>query len=470
MTGQYDEWAAARTPALLHLAHALTGDERAAAETCRRALQRVAESWPRVSRGDPDLEARRVLVRSCPSRDRAAAVLHRLEGRGDAEIATVLGCSEAAARRHLQRGLATTIDEPAPAPSGSGSGASVATLTRPHVEVAATPRRHGRGVSAAVLAVLAVLALVGGVAFVAHESRTPAGVITYPPTEVPQTWRYESYAGVQVQVPDTWGWGGAPLHSDVFRGKAALGSCGSSTATVKSPNDPSSYISSVTGFTGRPVRLSYLCLSWGSDGIMPRADALWFASPLPVGVKDLGSTVAETRAVGGQHVTAFSAQSALRRQVLGTAEQVATDASGCPARPVLQPADGPARVQPDALSVCVYSQDSGSSVLLWSGQVPAAGARAYADAFRVAGSAAAATTCPTVPTGTWVALGLHGAGGTRWDLVDLSCARVRGPGGAQAPLTPATVRAWATGGVTAYVAAPAGAGQDLRPFFRPPSG
>lgn len=466
MTGQYDEWAAARTPVLLHLAHALTGDETAGAQACGQALHRIAASWPLVVRGDPDLEVRRLLVRSCPSRDRAAAVLHRTDGRSDAEIADVLGCSESAARRHLQRGLASGTDVPAPVTSVPGHTA-VAVLARPGVETATRSRRHSRGVGAAVVA---VLALVGGVAYVAHQSRTPDGVISYPATDVPQSWRYESYDGVQVQVPDTWGWGGAPLHSEIFRGKDALGSCGSSTAAVSSPDDPASYVSSITGFTGRPVAVSDLCLSWGSDGIMPQADALWFASPLEVGVQDVGSTVAETRAVGGQHVTVFSLQPALRRQVLGTAHVVGTDADGCPARAVLQPADGPAQLRPDSMSVCVYSQDTGASVLLWSGLVGTVDAQAYADTFRTVSSDTEAVTCPSVPSRTWVALGLHGDGGTRWDLADLSCARLRGPGGAQASMTPATVRPWATGGVTAYVPAPAGAAGLLRTFFRTSAG
>ena len=52
---------------------------------------------------------------------------------------------------------------------------------------------------------------------------------------------------------------------------------------------------------------------------MPSTDAVWFGSPLAVGVKNVGSVVAETRAIGGQHVTVFSRESALRRQILGTA-------------------------------------------------------------------------------------------------------------------------------------------------------
>ena len=111
-------------------------------------------------------------------------------------------------------------------PIGHGTG-GVALLERVEADTQREPRRRGRVVQAAVLA---VVLLVGGVAFVAHQSRTPPGATSYPSTQAPQSWRYESYAGVQVQVPADWGWGGAPLRMDIFHGKDSLGSCGSSSA------------------------------------------------------------------------------------------------------------------------------------------------------------------------------------------------------------------------------------------------
>ena len=53
------------------------------------ALARTRASWFRVVRGDPDLEVRRVLVRKCCTRDRAAAVLRSAEGLSDAELGQV---------------------------------------------------------------------------------------------------------------------------------------------------------------------------------------------------------------------------------------------------------------------------------------------------------------------------------------------------------------------------------------------
>jgi hypothetical protein len=69
-----------------------------------------------------------------------------------------------------------------------------------------------------------------------------------------------------------------------------------------------------------------------------------------------------------------------------------------------------------------------------------------------------------------VALGLNGDGGTRWDLVDLSCARIRSAGDAQWPLTRSTVSEWAGAGVAAYVPQPAAGEQGLEGFFRPAMG
>jgi hypothetical protein len=466
MVGEYDEWAAARAPALLRLGRALTGDENSAEEAVRQALTRTRDEWPRVAREDPDLEVRRVLVRAGARHDRAAVVLREVERLSDAEIAAVLGCSESAARHYVARGLAAagpggvlpSYDED---PIGPGA-AGVALLERRDVDTETEPRRRGRIVRAAVLA---VVLLVGGVAFVAQHTRTPAGVVTYPSSAAPQGWRYESYAGVEVQVPADWGWGGAPLRSDIFHGKDSLGSCGSAQAAVQSGDDDSSYVSSTTAFTGRPAVMSDLCMSWGSDGAMPQGDALWFASPLEVGQRSLGSTVAETRAVGDQHVTVFSGRASLRRQVLGTARVVDTDANGCPTHPVLRPVSGPAGLRPDSMSVCAYSQDSGTAVLLWSGSMSRRAAQDYVGTLRRE-PASTSAACPRVPSGTWVALGLNGDGGTRWDLVDLTCARIRATGDDQWPLTRSTVADWAGGGVAAYVPQPTQASDDLEGYFR----
>src|SRR4051794_22674324 len=142
MVGQYDEWAVARTPGLLRLAHALTGDAGSAENAVRRALAATRDDWPRVVRGDPDLEVRRALVRSGTGRDRAAAVLREVEHLGDEQIAEVLGCSESAARRHVSRGV-TAVGSGGGLQSSDHVGAGtlgVALLERREVDTAREPR------------------------------------------------------------------------------------------------------------------------------------------------------------------------------------------------------------------------------------------------------------------------------------------------------------------------------------------
>ena len=83
-------------------------------------------------------------------------------------------------------------------------------------------------------------------------------------------------------------------------------------------------------------------------------------------------------------------------------------------------------------------------------------------------STQAATACPT-PSGRWVALGLTGHGGTRWDVANLGCARIATADAGSAALTPDTVRDWAVRGVTAYVSAPRGGDDLLQKYFRAPA-
>jgi hypothetical protein len=183
-------------------------------------------------------------------------------------------------------------------------------------------------------------------------------------------------------------------------------------------------------------------------------------------VKPVGSVVAETRQVGDQHLTVFSADQELRRQILGSAEQVDVDHHGCPTRAVVRPTPGPADLDPASLSVCIYSQDTGISALTWSGTVPQPRARAYAQA--VTGARDDGGDACRTPTGRWIALRLAGDGGTRWDVVNLDCARIQLAGGGAADLTPRTVESWAYAGATAYVSAPPGH-RDLERYFRAPS-
>ncbi|WP_151083981.1 sigma-70 family RNA polymerase sigma factor [Nocardioides cynanchi] len=511
MTSGFDEWATARTPSLLRFALVVAGSDDAAATAVRTALARAWSSWETGSgTDDPDLRARSHVVGASPSRRRASASAPRrvavpvgaptdevderpvvawldalplrrravvaltyLEDRPDDEIAEVLGVPPTWVRAQRQRALAALpASFPAEGPDreitvragiAALADAAGADLVDPGAGVEPPRPRPARGVW---LPVLAVLALIGAVGWITHVSRSEAGVITYPRVSVPESWRVESYAGVQVRVPSTWGWGGAPIRADFFGGNG-LGSCGAGTAAVGPDVGPATYVSSATPFVGRPAVLTFRCLPWGSDGVMPSTDALWFDSPMRVGLKGLGAVVAETRAVGDQHVTVFSADSRLRRQVLGSAEVVDTDANGCPVTAVQQPRRGPAGLVPTSLSVCVYSQDTGVPVLQWSGRVTAGAARGYVAAVprSAAGSRAG---CGRTPQGQWVALGLPGPGGERWDVVDPGCGRIILAGGTAVPLAPANLDPWADNAIRAYVA-PRRASAAVAAYFRSPT-
>ena len=151
----------------------------------------------------------------------------------------MLGTSQAFARTQVQRGLATLHQD---LPTGGArcspawTGARrrrppISSVRRP--PPTRPPRRRGR---TAWVAAVAVLTLVVTVALVAHATRTPAGVITYPSVHVPTDWRYESYDGVQVQVPADWGFGGAPI-AGRRSSSGRLGACGANQAAVLSAAD-----------------------------------------------------------------------------------------------------------------------------------------------------------------------------------------------------------------------------------------
>jgi DNA-directed RNA polymerase specialized sigma24 family protein len=505
----YDEWVAARTPSLLRFALALAGHEETADGMVRASLARVRSSWESILRtDDPDLRARRFVVDACPSRRaarqtakvlvpvggpdhgtradgippwldalpprrRAAVVLRHLEDRTDAELAEILRASTSAVRKDLDRALASLPVEVPTSPDARDPllRAALAGLAAPapaqlSAPVGSADTPPGRRPRSHWLAAGAVIALVTTIAVVNHATRTEPGVIKYPSVTVPAVWRTESYDGVQVRVPDTWGWGGAPIRSDVFGGRR-LGACGANQAAVRSPSDHSSYLTSATPFSGRPAMLSYRCYSWGSDGVLPSTDAVWFDSPMEVGLKALGAVTAETRGVGTQHVTVFSADSTLRREILGTAQEVGVDANGCPTQAVQRPSAGAPGLVPSSLSVCVYSQDTGSSVLLWSTRRDGASSLSYLRAFAAAAGRGGAATCPVTPQGEWVALGLRDSqgGAERWDVLDLGCARLVGQG-TEAPLTDADVGSWAGDGTAAYVTTPRGADERVASYFR----
>lgn len=154
----FEEFAAARLPALLRYAVMLTGDPHLAQDVVQETMVRAQLKWRRVARADrPELYVKRMVTNQylgwrrgawfrrtvlrdevgdgqaaapgpdpaeasaerdemwarlsrLPRRQRAAVVLRFYEGLTDTEIADVLGVAAGTVRAHISRALATLRD------------------------------------------------------------------------------------------------------------------------------------------------------------------------------------------------------------------------------------------------------------------------------------------------------------------------------------------------------------------------
>jgi DNA-directed RNA polymerase specialized sigma24 family protein len=260
----FTEWVAAREHALLRFAYVLTGETDVADAELQRALTSTYQRWDEVARSDdPDLHVRREVVAhlcshwrrdrglgrkvrlpteatwSPPTADapspeaqqvwRACAVLTPqqrtalvLEAAGSdpAESATVLGTDEEGLRSHVrsaraaltaelddelirQRDLPMLVRE---------TFTSYGEQTPEPYELAerVVQRSRRRRRNQAVGGLAALVALVVPVAWLATPPPSDPALDPQPPeiplSEVPE-WRWESYGGIEVQVPATWGHG-----------------------------------------------------------------------------------------------------------------------------------------------------------------------------------------------------------------------------------------------------------------------
>jgi RNA polymerase sigma-70 factor (sigma-E family) len=150
----FDEYVAARSPALLRLAYLLVGDNGLAEDLLQETLIRVYPRWSRIRRQDPEAYVRRSLarnavslwrrgrhfghevscayvpdttwsngddadpfgivwqvVRDLPLRQRAVVVLTFYADMSEAEIATALGCAVGTVKSQKSRALARVRSE-----------------------------------------------------------------------------------------------------------------------------------------------------------------------------------------------------------------------------------------------------------------------------------------------------------------------------------------------------------------------
>lgn len=158
----FDEFAAARLPALLAFATVLTGQPAAAEDLVQDVLLRASSRWDQITGLDrPDLYVRKMMLNQflswrrrswrlipasdpfepldnapdhavsyaehqamiaelakLPRRQRAVLVLRYYEDRSDQEIADLLGCTPSTVRAYACRALATLRVEFRPEPPG----------------------------------------------------------------------------------------------------------------------------------------------------------------------------------------------------------------------------------------------------------------------------------------------------------------------------------------------------------------
>ncbi len=283
----------------------------------------------------------------------------------------------------------------------------------------------------------------------ASGTSAPSSLTSSTPSVGPATsWRTESYGGVELTVPSTWGWGGTPVNPglgpDVCEVRGA-------TVSPDGTRDPNARMR--LPFVGRPVLQSDACAMVAAADARPDVDAVWFGSPLQSGAEEGVRTVA----VGGVQITVFTSNADLRDRILASVRAVGeADANGCPAdgRRAPQTSTERAGTNPTGLVVCAYS----NGALLFGATRDAEAARDYSDAARrrMGIDAVGEDPCPLPAEGEGVLVGMvFGDGPTRWDRFVWTCDHVAlNLGAGMAKWDPDLVRPWSGPEAKAYLVGP----------------
>jgi hypothetical protein len=276
-------------------------------------------------------------------------------------------------------------------------------------------------------------------------------------------WRTEVWRDVQLEVPDAWRLGYAPM----AEGDGAL-LCGiGAHERTRAP------------YVGRPGYGSDMCQGVELDDLAMTGEGLWFGSPLPDGdVLAKNGLHQTTVAVDDTTVTVATFDEEVREQVLASFEQVrGEDRHGCPAAPEVQrswPDEGYG--DPVSLSLCVYEQERGSApARMWTDRLDGD----VAAAFVLAVERGQPARCEPAPKqdGLLLLLRVHAEdpAGSEPLLRDFllrtgGCPAMEAAGMMLAPtyvrLTSAIVKPWSSPGVRTYVYA-SGLTRGLARFFRP---
>lgn len=201
--------------------------------------------------------------------------------------------------------------------------------------------------------VLAVCAAVAGVAAVSLGAwwvaeRPAADVVSAPPAartseeppaaraseEAVEEWRWESYGGVEVQVPADWGYGTTAtppcLQGEGPQGGGERQETGGDEEQRAQP------------YVGRPGAVAAIACPEPVADLANRAPYLWFGDGRPAGQRQYdGGWVEETRVVDGVTLTVLSDDAATRERILGSARPIGEkDSHGCaPEHPVTERPD-----------------------------------------------------------------------------------------------------------------------------------
>jgi hypothetical protein len=248
--------------------------------------------------------------------------------------------------------------------------------------------RAGIGLAAAAVAGIAV----GGVALLGSDDGIRSGgrEATEPTPTVTTVsgWRTEYWRDVQVDVPEDWGWGGAPMPDIVDPESGSNGEpidCGAE-AYIAADGTRLLNGDDTMPYVGRPIIQTDACFGGVGEGRWrtPTAPYVWLGAPVgPGSVEFANGYVMETREVSGSTVSVATQDPALRERILDTAGSVPTGELDCRARlsePPRHSVSIEGIIEPTAMTVCAYERGaSGEIELVYATAVDGAAAQAVLD-------------------------------------------------------------------------------------------
>lgn len=518
----FDAWVASRSAALTRFAYVLTGSEVVAEQALHAGLGKACLHWSRVRRADdPEWEVRRLVVAAAlPARrrpswpgahpdvvrrleplppatpmaedavqawqtcaglaaeQRAAVVLRCYAGSTYPQIATALERKERVAISLVEQSFAAlaarigarrsdgqldqAFHDAFAMHSDDLADAGGRVVVARAVAGRLRRRRIVRSVTGGAVAACAGVLLV----------LTNGGTGTDRPAHVaaphPSGWRPESYDGIQLWVPPSWGWGEVP-----HRSADRLVSCGfgAYSSTAITTNLRFLRIGSrYPPYVGRPAALGSGC----PPMLPPMAAHVWFDSPLPVG-SGVEQTTVRVTGVTSFNVTVADPNGTERETIIASIERVAVDANGCPRGP-----DDFGRLRPRAVadqspvlvrsvSLCLFAGgNAGDEALYYSTRVLGRTAQEVTASLEEVPGTTTPDVCLVTPAVQYAVLiarsddafSVFGVNtGTCTDPANGS-----GGGSQFHVLTAASVRLWALDGLAIYVSTD-GEGIRLTPLI-----